>query len=202
MQKIIELDKKINLTQMLRALHALSEADCLISIPKTESYKLELLKEKFNFKFIIDYQADKKVSQLIMINHKQPQTKIGDISRILIFPNSIVNYCRSIWTNERPYKFTFTGLITKKRKLIINQWLRDKYKLKKIRIPQSDSLFFKLKSKLFSLLKIDATICKQYKDILFWSTSNKNNIIAQIFGQLIKEDLFLLNRGMMITTKY
>ena len=101
------------------------------------------------------------------ISHKEPRTSIGDqIVRPLIFPHAITDYCRSLWADRRKYRFSFLGLITSKRKVLLENWIEDKLDKK---IHCSD-LFSKLKRKIFSRIGLDTTRKRQIGDLLLWES--------------------------------
>lgn len=109
-----------NLIQTIRLSQALMETDFNVCIPKEEEYKFKFLRKFFD----IDYST--KIDQGIKIenfeiDHKLPKSQIGIIERPLIFPRSIVDYCRNLWVTQRNFRFTFSGLLTEKRSAVLEQ---------------------------------------------------------------------------------
>lgn len=177
-EKTILIEKNINLIQELRLIQAISESDYLISIHNNQKIKLDFLKLKFGMKYEIGIVKGLNVSEFVKINHSSPSTKIGSLSRVLIFPHSITSYCKTLWSNNRKYKFTFTGLITKERHYILKNWIKDNLKSSNPRIPITNQLFFRIKMKLLGALCIQDFFAKQYGEFFIWS-SNRGRVFPQ-----------------------
>jgi hypothetical protein len=117
-------------------------------------------------------------SEVVEINHSFPLTKIGSLSRVLIFPHSLTSYCKTLWSNDRKYKFTFTGLITKERQFILKNWIENNLKSSNPKIPITSKLFFRMKTKLLGALSIQDFFAKQYGEFFIWS-SNRGRVFPQ-----------------------
>src|SRR5690606_17178093 len=73
--------------------------------------------------------------------------------------------------DERKYRFTFAGLITKSRHDLIAQWIKSNITSEPFKLPVTDSFFNKKRSKLYSFLNIDSTISKTIGDLIIWSSN-------------------------------
>ena len=77
------------------------------------------------------------------------------IQKTLIFPHKIINKLISSWKKNKIYDFSFVGIYTSSRKIIINTWLNNNFRSKNI-----------IKNK-FSYLKnlvVEKTIKREYFD--------------------------------------
>jgi hypothetical protein len=119
----IIIDKNINLIQEVRLIQALSESNFDIIIDKSQEEKIISLK-KFNIKYKLN-NNHKGISfkNIIKINHSVPETSIGDIKKTIIFPKAITDYLKSNWNDNKLYNYSFTGLLTSKRKNVLEEWI-------------------------------------------------------------------------------
>jgi hypothetical protein len=177
-QNIILIDKNINLIQELRALQALSESNYFISIDESQKVKFELLKSRFGMDFKVGILNGISISEILEVNHCLPITKIGGLNRALIFPNSITDYCKTLWVENRKYKFTFTGLITTERCYTLTKWIENNFKFCNPNIPITNKLYFRLKMKLLSNFSIKDFFAKQYGELFIWS-SNRGRVFPK-----------------------
>lgn len=121
----IIIDKKINLIQEIRLIHALCESDFKIIIDKSQEEKLIHLK-KFNISYKINNNySGIKFSDLVKINHATPETSIGSIKKPIIFPKVITNHLKENWIHNKTIDYSFTGLLTLKRKKVLEQWINN-----------------------------------------------------------------------------
>jgi len=107
--------------QSIRLVHALMESEFDIRVPKEHASKFKILKDKFSVQYGIAKKETLAIEEF-KISHIKPLTSVGSIQRPLIFPHSIINYCRSIWKKNRDLSVSFSGLLTKKRKKVIEEW--------------------------------------------------------------------------------
>jgi len=107
--------------QSIRLVHALMESEFDIRVPKEHAFKFKILKDKFSVQYGIAKKETLAIEEF-KISHIKPLTSVGSIQRPLIFPHSIINYCRSIWKKNRDLSVSFSGLLTKKRKKVIEEW--------------------------------------------------------------------------------
>ncbi|SOC78588.1 Exostosin family protein [Salinimicrobium sediminis] len=128
--KNILFETEIKLLQELRLIHAIAETGHKINVKPSEKFKLEPLEKKFNFSVGTGSEDDFPIANLVKIDHKTPKVSIGNITRTLIFPHSIVTYCKSLWKGERTYRFVFTGWMSYKRKKELEHWISEKWGIK------------------------------------------------------------------------
>jgi hypothetical protein len=168
----VYVDFKIKKIQELRAIQSISESGVVVLIPKKQLVKFILLKEKFNMNFqISNEKKGVPLSKLLSINHEIPETHIGNLLKPLVFPVSIVNYCKSLWVDDRKYKFTFAGLITQSRNELISNWIKNNITSEKFELPITDSFINKKKSKILNFFNIDSTVNKKIGDLIIWSSN-------------------------------
>jgi hypothetical protein len=84
--------------------------------------KLIQLRKVFNFAYEVDGATVAPLPGLL-IDHMKPETRVGSISRPLIFPRAVFTYCRERWPTSRPIRASFPGKPTASRREVINDWL-------------------------------------------------------------------------------
>ena len=132
------IDHSVELIQMIRLVEAILESDFDVHLPESSASTFEYLSKNFQ----LDYQIGLEGIPLlkdISISHKQPLCSIGTINRPLIFSHQLVNKCREKWSKDRSIKFIFCGLMTKKRKKILEDWVLSCFKRKISLISQTES---------------------------------------------------------------
>jgi hypothetical protein len=145
-----------HLIQSIRLVHALMESDYTIHIPFSHSDKFTKLKELFDIKYVVGVEGIPELSAF-NINHCKPETSIGSIVRPLIFPHSLVHHCRNLWTETKNVRFSFAGLITENRKIVLDKWLKN--------------LNLKSGFKNNNIINDSDSIMAQTDEILFWSSN-------------------------------
>lgn len=165
------VDIKIHKIQELRVIQAIAETKFDIAVPKKQAFKLAPLKDFFNMDFKVGEQTGIKLSELMKINHSKPETFIGSLTKPLIFPHGIPEYCKTLWLSKRKYRYTFAGLITKDRSDLIEDWINNNIVCDSSKLPITDSFAHKMRNKLFSMLRLDNTICKKKGDLIIWSST-------------------------------
>jgi hypothetical protein len=110
------LFNKITLLQEIRALHAIIECnkDCVVT-PNVKS-AIQPLIDKFNIDINLGTTGN---SSFINISHHEPHVLINGIKKSLLFPRQICDYLKSEWKDNRKHKISFVGLVTEKRKAIL-----------------------------------------------------------------------------------
>jgi len=153
------------LIQQIRLIHAITETPYEIVLPPDEAKKYEPLVSRFSMRFTEGDNGVVDLGEYITIDHAEPITGIGDLRRPLIFPHSITQYCRSLW-GERKYRFSFAGLITEKRKVLLDHWTQ-----KNIGNKKKNRYVEKVENKLFALLgmkhKLDQ---KKMESLVVWQS--------------------------------
>lgn len=168
----VYIDYKIKKIQELRAIHSISESGIEVLIPKKQIIKFVLLKEMFNMNYKITNEKNGiPLSNLLSINHENPETHIGKLMKPLIFPIPIIDYCKGLWREDRNYKYTFAGLITQSRNELISNWIRNNITSEKFKLPITDSFINKKKSKILNFFNIDSSINKKIGDLIIWSSN-------------------------------
>lgn len=172
-KQTVFIDIKIKKIQELRAIQAINESGFTIAVTDKQRFKLSYLKEKFNFDFQVTKNTSGiKLSEILFINHEQPETGIGGLTKTLIFPIQIVNHCKTLWKNERTHEFTFAGLITKSRNDLISNWIKSNITDEKFDLPITNSFANKWRSKIYNFFNVDSVVTKKINNLVIWS-SNK-----------------------------
>lgn len=63
----------------------------------------------------------------VQISHEVPLCRVGNVSRVLLFPHAITNWCRAHWEESRALEFNFRGLLTPARRVVLEQWGRESF---------------------------------------------------------------------------
>lgn len=169
MMEKLHINMTFNLIQQIRLVHALTESKYSISIPTEEKFKFNAIKEYFGIQFVSNDSQSVDISSCLNISHADPLTSIGQIVRPLIFPHSIAIYCRSLWEDRRKHRYSFQGLITDKRKKLLEDWIEDKLN-KKVCLSSQQNILSKLKTKTFSRIGIDTTRRRNLGELLLWES--------------------------------
>ena len=134
--KVIKVNNEIRILQELRLIQFLNESDFKISIPSSEYYKVEPIAKKFKEVYLQDYSTGLDFAGITNIDHAEPKTEILGIKRPLFFPKCIIDYLKNNWKEKRNYHYSFQGLITDNRKILLDNWLSNK----DVRVLNSGSL--------------------------------------------------------------
>lgn len=196
LNKKIYLDLNLALIQNLRFIHALMESKYDVVISKEDTVKFRELKKLFNISYDQSFTNSTKVTDF-EISHDKPLTRISTLERNLIFPHSIVNYCKRIWKDNREYKCSFAGLITEKRKEAINRYIQLYDKGISVDQINKDSLFISLINKIKNRLSITPEVKqKEIGDIIFWSSTRGRTFPIKAWDdeyfQLLSNSKFIL----------
>ncbi|SES69039.1 exostosin domain-containing protein [Thalassotalea agarivorans] len=119
----IKLQKPFHLIQEIRLAHAITESRFNVEIPTSQQEKFSIFEETMGINFNQPTAESVDVAHLMSINHKDPKTSFGDIERTLIFPLAITNHCKTLWKEKRKNKYSFQGLVTDKRKKLLEHWI-------------------------------------------------------------------------------
>jgi Exostosin family len=138
-------------------------------IPESEISKFSILKDKFGVSFSSNDRGAIDITNQCLVSHSNPLTSVGNLSRPLIFPSTITKYCRSIWANHRRFHYSFQGLVTNKREIVIGGWLRKNIS-QQCKLPNPNSRFNRFRKKILPQVGLDYTIKKKIGDFLFWSS--------------------------------
>ena len=154
-KKKFSININYNLIQSIRLVQSLHEASDNLIINKIHKKKFKILEKYFDLKFNYNVKKFYDISPHIKYSHSAPFIKIGNIQRTLIFPHKIINRLILSWKKNKIYDFSFVGIYTSSRKIIINDWLNNKFRSKNI----IDNKFSYLKN-----LVVEKTIKREYFD--------------------------------------
>ncbi len=169
MSTTLLINKTFKQIQQIRLVHALTESDFAIAIPFSEDSKFSLLKDKFAVSFSNNHSDTVDITDHLKIVHSEPSTSLGSLSRSLIFPSVIPRRCRSMWPQERRFRYSFQGLITKKRKPLIESWVSKNIR-SSCKLPDTNGRLYNLRKDFLSKIGIDYTIKKNIGDLFLWSS--------------------------------
>lgn len=164
------INQSLNRIQQIRLIHALTESSFDISVPASEKPKFDVLKDQFGLYLFSPDSDCFDITQHINISHSVPLTSLGKISKPLIFSHSITDYCYSLWKDHRDYRYSFQGLLTHKRKLLIEDWIQQNILKTKISLPSEADLMVKLRNKIFRKMGFDDTVKTKVGDLLLVSS--------------------------------
>ncbi len=117
----LNIDKSINLLQEVRVLHMLCDNGITLHCDSENYRKLQPLKEFFKCDINLGFNpTGESFNNLVTIIHDKPITKVGELTRSLIFPKSLIDFCQTK-NNDKLDKIYFRGLITEKRDKSINK---------------------------------------------------------------------------------
>lgn len=170
MTERLRIDMTFHLIQQVRLLHALTESDFDICIPAAEQPKFEFLKKKFGLELYDGADQFIDITGHVSISHAEPVTSIRGISRPLIFPHAITEYCRSLWSKKREFRYSFQGLITRKRQSLIESWIRENLKGERLRLSDHTSLVSRLQRRILSRMGIVRIEKKRIGELVLWSS--------------------------------
>jgi hypothetical protein len=171
----LQINMSFDLIQKVRLVHALTESSFAISIPASEEAKFDIIKKYFRIQFLNDNEQGFDMTSYLKISHEKPLTSIGQIVRPLIFPHEMTNYCRSLWQDKRKHIYSFQGLITSQRKILLETWIETKLMRKRVRLLDNTSMAFRIKNKIFSKIGLDSTRKKKIGTLLLWE-SNRGRV--------------------------
>ncbi len=154
-KKKFSININYNLIQSIRLVQSLHEANDNLIINKIHKKKFKTLEKYFDLKFNYNTKKFYDISSHIKYSHSAPFIKIGNIQRTLIFPHKIINRLILSWKKNKIYDFSFVGIYTNSRKIIINDWLNNKFRSKNI----INNKFSYLKN-----LVIEKTLKRKYFD--------------------------------------
>lgn len=171
----LSIEKTINLIQEVRLIHAIAESSHPLSIPEVERAKFSRLEEKFGPLFNGVAAGSFDLVGHTKIVHRTPETGIGDLSRPLIFPRAIVEYCRSLWGDKREIRYLFQGLVTSNRHALINTWIERNIPGTRKRVSPEDGLFSRLQKKVYARVGFVYSRKKVVGDLILCS-SNRGRV--------------------------
>lgn len=151
---VVELN--FNLIQVLRLVHALVEANCRLHVSPKDTQKFVQLCRIFGMPYKTGTESAPTLHGLL-IDHMQPETRVGMIARPLISPLAAFTYCRNRWPPARRVRAAFPGKPTASRGAAIDAW----FELSglKLRVPndtssRSDSFLHRLSANIARRLRM------------------------------------------------
>jgi hypothetical protein len=154
---ILLIRSEVNLIQQIRLIHAIAESDFGVALESLQEAKFQILKERFGLKFAPHSAYGVDIADQIELSHTRPCTSIGSVSRPLIFPRAVVEYCRTLWPERRQFRYSFQGLLTPPRQQLLQQWIHANLPAETFRIPKADSLISRLQKAGRSVFGMDNT---------------------------------------------
>ena len=144
----VRLNVKFDKIQMIRFVGALLESDFDFDFPSESKTVLDHLSNHFNIRYSISKDNLPIIEDISITHEEQPMCRIGSLEKPLVYPMEMLSKCRAKWNNQRSIKFSFTGLVTPKRKRCLDEWVSlhfhqqntDKNKIKISRNSRKDKL--------------------------------------------------------------
>lgn len=140
----IRVDAPYRLIQGIRLVHALMESSYRVHVPTQHADKFTRLREAFGADFTVGADGVPELTP-VALSHREPRTAIGSLERPLIFPHAIVRHCRRLWAAERTVRVSFAGLLTDKRRAVLDRWVRGAIPAARVRLGER-TLLDRLKS--------------------------------------------------------
>ena len=118
----IYVNVPLSLIQSVRLVHSLMESSYPVHVSANHRDRFSALERTFDVKYRLGIEGACCL-RAVGVDHTIPRTWVGTLSRPLIFPRAIAERTRSLWTSNRPTRFSFTGLVTEKRRDVLSRWL-------------------------------------------------------------------------------
>jgi hypothetical protein len=119
----IALDLPWQFIQALRLAHAIMESEFEVHVPETEANKFAYLRRFFDVEYHLGTAGVASLPQLSLVHRaRDPVTAVGAVRRPLIFPHTIVRYCRERWAPYRNHRFSFAGNLPPARRAALERW--------------------------------------------------------------------------------
>jgi hypothetical protein len=209
MVKSFVLNLPFEYVQGIRLAHALMETKYQVSIPPVHEDKFLALKKQFDIKYLISDPSTEQPSTHLLpglkIVHSKPQTCVGSIERPLIFPHAILSHCRELWFDRRDIRFSFAGLVTDSRKIVLEQWAERNFDLSNLNLsqPSPPSRFQQFQARLarkLGLMSDSKPVESRLGEIVFWSSTRGRSFPTKswdhkYFNLLAKTQFSLCPRG-------
>lgn len=110
--------------QSIRLASVLLESEYEICFPLAAKSVLEALARYFPISYEIGTEGAVSLQDVAIAHGPVPESRIGRISRPLLYPQAAVARCRDKWLPVRKVRFSFTGLVTPGRKFTLESWCR------------------------------------------------------------------------------
>ncbi|GGE32100.1 hypothetical protein GCM10007276_06650 [Agaricicola taiwanensis] len=178
--------------QSLRVLHAITEAGFTLQVAPEHEIRIRALKDVFGMKVELGREAVPVLTGIVL-NHLGPETRIGEISRPIVFPKAATEYCRSRWSHDRPVHVSFAGLLTDSRRRAIENWLTISGMSEEVKIPQAPSRYRLFANKVVRRLglAISETVSTKHMVLSF---SNQGRVFPAKAWNVQYYDLLLASR--------
>jgi hypothetical protein len=140
------------LIQAIRLTHALMESDHRVFIPVEHVPKFSVLSQVFGLPVRPATSGLRQLPSLEIV-HSTPLTRVGRLTRPLIFPHQIFDHLRQRWPARRPQRIIFSGLFTDVRKKVISGWYQQQF-AEEIAWPRSNRIAAALNRRLLGRFKL------------------------------------------------
>lgn len=110
--------------QTIRLASVLMESEYEICFPLAAQSVLEALARYFSIAYRIGTEDAVPLRDVAIAHGPLPESRIGRLSRPLLYPQAVVSRCRDKWLRERSIRFSFSGLVTPDRKRTLESWCR------------------------------------------------------------------------------
>jgi len=119
----VRLNVTLDKIQAIRLIGAVLESDFDFDFPPEARIVLEHLSKHFNIKYSIASTNLPVIEDIFIKHEEQPMCRIGSLERPLVYPEEMLSKCKAKWNDQRVIKFSFTGLVTPKRKKCLDEWI-------------------------------------------------------------------------------
>lgn len=129
------VDLHFDLIQSLRLLHALLECDGDVRVHPRDYPKLTKLEEVFGLSVSDEIEGVPVLPEVEVDHDGRPMTRLGRITRPLIFAHGMVERCRSLWARDRSVRACFVGRLHRDRRRVLRQWMHRQFPEVEVELP-------------------------------------------------------------------
>jgi hypothetical protein len=115
------LDLSLRLLQQWRMVHALAEGSQRFTIPVAQEENLAHLKRFFAVPLEVG-NGPPAPRALLRLNTAEPWSEVAGLRRTLVYPHGMLERCRALWQDERPFRFGFAGMEHRGRGNTLDAW--------------------------------------------------------------------------------
>ena len=152
----VKIDYPVVMIQQVRLLQALAEAEVAVYLHSDDRARFAGGYGSSQFRYHDELPAKSdciSFDELCYIHHPTPETRVGRISRPLIFPQSMFECCRKQWATESQRQLCcFPGLLTPARVASISRWVKYQWHIDRFNVLAARPLHKKIYQKLQSRL--------------------------------------------------
>jgi len=137
---VFQVALNFDVIQSIRLLHVLLESHGDVRVYPLDLPKLRKLKEVFGLEISDDVENAPILPGIETDHEETPTTRIGQITRPLLFAHGMVEKCRSFWSADRTIRACFSGRLHRERRLVLQQWVRRQFPDATVDLPSQSAV--------------------------------------------------------------